>query len=120
YDGRAHLETFETFVFEFTNWVKVNDLPEKFQMMAMKRFLTDKAGIHYMTFAAVDLKKWTVENYLRSLFNHCFPIHFRSLMRTKFNRCAQGNRNTREFLRELRTLGNRLPDIGEVQIRLQY
>lgn len=64
YDGRAHLETFKTFVFEFTNWIKVNRLPEKYQMIAMKRFLIDKAGHHYMTFAAVNLRKWTVENYL--------------------------------------------------------
>ena len=90
YDGRAHLETFETFVFEFTNWIKVNNLPEKYQMMVMKRFLTDKAGHHYMTFAAVNLRKWTVDNYLRALFNHCFPIHFRSQMRSKFNSCTQG------------------------------
>lgn len=41
-------------------------------------------------------------------------------MRAKFNRCLQGSRSTREFLRKLRTLGNRLPDIGEVQIHLQY
>ncbi|KAG8995382.1 hypothetical protein FRB90_000199, partial [Tulasnella sp. 427] len=120
YDGKAHLESFETFVFEFTNWVKVNSLPEKYRMIAMKRFLTDKAGDHYMTFAAVNLRSWTVEKYLKSLFNHCFPIHFRSQMRSKFNKCAQGNRTTREFLRELRTLGNRLPDIGDVQVRLQY
>ncbi|KAG8937871.1 hypothetical protein FRC00_012123 [Tulasnella sp. 408] len=120
YDGRAHLETFETFMFEFNSWVEVNDIPEKYQMMAMKRFLTGKAGNHYMTFAAIDLKRWTVDNYLRALFNHCFPIHFRSEMRAKFNRCVQGSRTTREFLRELRTLGNRLPDIGDVQIRLQY
>ncbi|KIO16588.1 hypothetical protein M407DRAFT_45312, partial [Tulasnella calospora MUT 4182] len=120
YDGRAHLETFETFVFEFTNWIKVNTLPKKYHMIAMKRFLTDKAGSHYMTFAAVNVRRWTVDNYLRALFNHCFPIHFRSQMRAKFNRCTQGGKNTREFLRELRTLGNRLPDIGEAQIRLQY
>ncbi|KIO27827.1 hypothetical protein M407DRAFT_54106, partial [Tulasnella calospora MUT 4182] len=120
YDGKAHLETFETFVFEFMNWAKINGLPEKLQMRAIKRFLTDKAGHHYMTFAAVDVRKWTVENYLRALFNYCFPIHFRSQMRAKFNRCVQGNRSTREFLQELRTLGNRLPDLGEVQIRLQY
>ncbi|KAG8986184.1 hypothetical protein FRB90_004173, partial [Tulasnella sp. 427] len=56
YDGKAHLESFETFVFEFTNWVKVNSLPEKNRTMAMKRFLTDKAGDHYMTFAAVNLR----------------------------------------------------------------
>ncbi|KIO16366.1 hypothetical protein M407DRAFT_44335, partial [Tulasnella calospora MUT 4182] len=120
YDGRAHLETFDTFVFEFMNWAEVNDLPEKFRMMAMKRFLTNKAGNHYMTFTAVDLKRWTVDSYLQLLFNHCFPIHFRSKMWAKFNRCVQGNRSTREFLRELRTLGNRLPDIGDVQIHLQY
>ncbi|KIO21762.1 hypothetical protein M407DRAFT_52775, partial [Tulasnella calospora MUT 4182] len=54
------------------------------------------------------------------LFNYCFPIHFRSQMRAKFNRCMQGSRSTQEFLRELRTLGNRLPDLGEVQIHLQY
>ncbi|KIO27627.1 hypothetical protein M407DRAFT_51744, partial [Tulasnella calospora MUT 4182] len=120
YDGRAHLEMFETFVFEFKNWIKVNCLPEKYQIIAMKRFLTDKAGMHYMTFAAVNLKKWTVDNYLRALFNHRFPIHFRSQMRAKFNRCVQGGRNTRKFLRELRTLGNRLADIGEVQIKLQF
>lgn len=41
-------------------------------------------------------------------------------MRNKFNSCVQGTRTTREFLREPRTLGNRLADIGEVQIRLKY
>ncbi|KAG8909449.1 hypothetical protein FRC01_006938, partial [Tulasnella sp. 417] len=92
YDGRAHLETFETFVFEFKNWIKVNCLPPKYQIIAMKRFLTEKAGAHYMTFAAVNLRKWTVDNYLRALFNYCFPIHFRSQMRSKFNRCVQGGR----------------------------
>ncbi|KIO19466.1 hypothetical protein M407DRAFT_46060, partial [Tulasnella calospora MUT 4182] len=120
YDGRAHLETFETFAFQFKYWIRINRLPTKYQVIAMKRFLTDKAGIHYMTFAAVNLRKWTVDSYLRALFNHCFPIHFRSQMRVKFNRFVQGSRSTREFLRELRTLGNRLPDIGEVQIWLQF
>lgn len=35
----------------------------------MKRFPANEAGRHYMTTAAVNLRKWTVENYLRALIS---------------------------------------------------
>lgn len=41
-------------------------------------------------------------------------------MRAKYIRCVQGTRTTGGLLRESRTLRNRLLNIGEIQLRLQY
>lgn len=120
YNGRENLADFEKFVFETKNYFGASKMSGYWQIRALGKYLTDKAGQHYMAFAAVDPDRYTIDTYLRELFNHCFPPHFRQKMREKFNRCVQGTRGTREYLRELRTLGNRLPDIGETQIRHRF
>lgn len=73
-----------------------------------------------MTFAVVDPKRYSVRTYLLDLFDYCFPLHFRSLVREQFDRCEQGKRSVREYVCELRTLSTYLPDVNEVHLRLRF
>lgn len=89
YNGRENLADFEKLVFEMKNYFGALKMSSYWQIRALGKCLTDKAGQHYMAFAAVDPDRYTIDTYLREMFNHCFLPHFRQKMREKFNRCAQ-------------------------------
>ncbi|KAG8908259.1 hypothetical protein FRB99_008324 [Tulasnella sp. 403] len=120
YDGSPNLQRFEQFVFEANQWLDMSNMPSKFRVTSLKRFLTGKAGSWFMEFVAINKKAYTLKRFFAELFDHCFPAHFRRQVRDRFLNCSQKERTVREFLREVRTLGQQLPDVDDVQMRLRF
>ncbi|KAG8915434.1 hypothetical protein FRC02_004520 [Tulasnella sp. 418] len=73
-----------------------------------------------MAFVAVDPEQWQVDTYLTALFGHCFPPEYRHTLRQRFNKCEQGKRTVREFVRELRSLESKISDINERHLVLRF
>ena len=101
-------------------WFEITEFPNRHRVRHMLAFMRGRAQQFYMMFIAPDIRPWTVESVGQALFNYCFPPVFRRQMRMKFNELSQGKRNVREYLRQLRSLVARLPDVNEFQLTQKY
>jgi hypothetical protein len=119
YDGTPDFDMFEQWVYSINHWFSVTDFPELMRVPHLQNFLSGKANQWFMSFVAPDPTAFTVESLGKDLFNYCFPPQFRRLARQKFSNLTQGDQTLRKFIRELRTLASRLPDITDFQIALR-
>ncbi|KZT30274.1 hypothetical protein NEOLEDRAFT_1024033, partial [Neolentinus lepideus HHB14362 ss-1] len=83
------------------------------------RWLWGKAADYFMNSIAENPEKFTRESVYHGLFSYCFPAHFKAELRKRYNKCYQGNRSFREFLRELQKLSKHLPDISNAHLVLK-
>ncbi|KAG8907710.1 hypothetical protein FRB99_002506 [Tulasnella sp. 403] len=120
YDGTPEYDAWRSFVFDVKVWLEIAQLPQEYEMVAIKMFLTGRALRHYLIVAKPNLDAFTIGTYLKALFDHCFPSDFWQKARQEFYQCVQGDRTTREYWQELDHLGYRLSYIDKDQIRVQY
>ncbi|EJD37049.1 hypothetical protein AURDEDRAFT_173897 [Auricularia subglabra TFB-10046 SS5] len=116
YDGRADLDLFDQWCFEVDLWKEMNALDIKWVIPLLSSFLADKAARWYMNNVVLSDEEWTLRRVYDEIFDHCFPTDFKMLLRKKFTHATQGNRNVREFARDLKVLARRFPDVGHRQL----
>ena len=116
YDGSANFENFERWTFDVSMWFDITNFPRKHRVKYMSTLLTGKASKFYFTHVAPNIKKFTVELLCRELFNYCFPPRFRQIMRDRFYESTQGKQNIRDYIRLLRSLAARVPEINDFAI----
>jgi hypothetical protein len=101
YDGTADQRKFHKFVVQAMRYVKDGHVPRKDRVMRFMNFLTDKAYEFFLSRVSYEADNWTLTTFFQELFNYCFPIDYRSLLRKKFRQCRQDDRRVREFVAEL-------------------
>lgn len=116
YDGSSDFDAFERWTYAVNAWFEITEFPKRHRVRQMLAFMRGRAQQYYMTFVAPDVKEWTVETVGQGLFNYCFPPAFRRQTRMKFNELTQGKRTVWEYLRHLRSIAARLPDMNEFQL----
>jgi hypothetical protein len=116
YNGHPDLDTFERWVYSVNHWFEMTDFPVKSRVAQLQNFMSGKAGNWFMTYVARDPTKYTVDSLQKELFNHCFPPDYRRAIRARFNNLSQGSRMLRDFIRELNTIAERIPDISEPNV----
>ena len=120
YDGSSDFDTFERWTYAVNAWFEITEFPHRHRVRHMLAFMRGQAQQFYMMFVAPDIRRWTVESVGQALFNYCFPPAFRRQMQMKFNDLSQGKWSVREYLRHLRSIAARLPDITEFQLIQKY
>ena len=120
YDGSSDFDAFERWSYAVNAWFDITEFPRRHRVRQMLAFMRGRAQQYYMTFVAPDIKAWTVESVGQGLFNYCFPPAFRRQTRIKFNELTQGKQTVREYLRHLRSIAARLPDMTEFQLTQKY
>ncbi|KAF7375484.1 DNA/RNA polymerase [Mycena sanguinolenta] len=79
----------------------------------VSKYLTGRAHAWYMRTVAKDERKWTLKKFFEELFNHCFPVDFRSQQRRKFFSFSQGNRSIKDYRTDIQVLADSVGDISE-------
>ncbi|KZV94417.1 hypothetical protein EXIGLDRAFT_708831 [Exidia glandulosa HHB12029] len=116
YDGRADLDLFDQWCYEVDTWKRLNGIKTKWIIPLLSSFLSDKASRWYMHNVVLSEENWTMRRFYDELFDHCFPSDFKLLLRKRFMRASQGNRDVREFARDLKVMSRRFPDVNERQL----
>ncbi|EPQ58519.1 hypothetical protein GLOTRDRAFT_91909 [Gloeophyllum trabeum ATCC 11539] len=102
YDGTADVCRFNKFMAEAIAYVEDGRLEKSKHARYIAYFLEGKAYDYYHnTLAGSSLD---LDEFLKGLFDYCFPINFRDQLPTKLNRCYQDNRSVKEYIFELTEL----------------
>ncbi|KAG8686118.1 hypothetical protein FRC09_014329 [Ceratobasidium sp. 395] len=116
YAGQADYDKFELWVYELEQWLKESGFKKKKAVRYTGTFLTEKAAQWYIDFVAPDPKKYTVDLIKIGLFSYCFPPDLKAQLRQDFKYARQGETKFIDYLRQLRWLQRRIPDITDRQI----
>ncbi|EJD38569.1 hypothetical protein AURDEDRAFT_172336 [Auricularia subglabra TFB-10046 SS5] len=117
YDGTEDLKKFESFVFNWDNWLAPKRLTRERQVALMAQALTGEANEWFMTHVALDEYPWTVREIYQELYETCFSDDFREELRAKLMKAKQKGRPVKDFAKEIRNLAVRYPDIDEYALR---
>ncbi|KAF9257610.1 hypothetical protein L218DRAFT_807571, partial [Marasmius fiardii PR-910] len=69
-------------------------------------FLCGRALSFFLQKVANNHKHWKLLEFVKALFNFCFPLNYRSQQRKKLQRCYQNTRSVLEYTYELEMLFN--------------
>ncbi|EJD49909.1 hypothetical protein AURDEDRAFT_160931 [Auricularia subglabra TFB-10046 SS5] len=116
YDGRADVDAFDHWCYEVDLWKTMNGVHTRWAIALLSGFLSDKALHWYMNNIVMSKEKWTMRKIYDELFDYCFPSDFKLMLRKRFAQLTQGQRDVREFARDIQVLSRRFPDIGERQL----
>jgi hypothetical protein len=115
YDGEVDPRAFHRFITEGTAYVKDGRVRSKARVFTLSRYLTGKAHEFYIREVARDPYRWRLPEFFTELFNHCFPVNYRTELRAKLKRCYQNDKTVRAYFYELSELWNMIGDIDERQ-----
>jgi hypothetical protein len=113
YDGTPDSRVFHKFVIQAKKYMADGRVPPKKQVYRLSDFLKGKAYEFYLMDVAYCPHEWTLTEYLRALFDFCFPVDYRSQLRLKLKKCRQGPRRVREFVFELKELSGMIGGINK-------
>ncbi|EJD33135.1 hypothetical protein AURDEDRAFT_177783 [Auricularia subglabra TFB-10046 SS5] len=116
YDGRADLDYFDQWCYEVDWWKRLNGIRTRWIIPMLSSFLSGEASKWFMNNVVLSEEDWTMRRFYDELFDYCFPSDFKLRLRMRFARAKQGDRDVREFARNLKVLARRFPDIGERQL----
>ncbi|EJD44329.1 hypothetical protein AURDEDRAFT_166710 [Auricularia subglabra TFB-10046 SS5] len=116
YDGRADVDVFDQWCYEVDLWKRMNGVRAKWAVALMSGFLSDKALRWFMNNVVLSKERWTMRKLYDKLFDHCFPSDVKLMLHKRFAQSTQGQRDVREFARDIQVLARRFPDIGERQL----
>ncbi|KAG1756928.1 hypothetical protein EDD22DRAFT_850364 [Suillus occidentalis] len=115
YDGEVDPRAFHRFITEGTAYVKDGRVRSKARVFTLSRYLTGKAHEFYIREVARDPYRWRLPEFFTELFNHCFPVNYRTELRAQLKRCYQNDKTVRAYFFELSELWNMIGDIDERQ-----
>ncbi|KAH9944945.1 uncharacterized protein BXZ73DRAFT_73190 [Epithele typhae] len=101
YSGKADLVAFQRFAQEIHVYNRGYHIALEDQVFYASYYLTDRVYDFYLFNASADPGRWTMEDFLRSFFDHCFPDDFRQQKRNQIMKMYQGTRSVKEFVQEL-------------------
>ncbi|PBK62875.1 hypothetical protein ARMSODRAFT_839449, partial [Armillaria solidipes] len=104
YDGMADGEKFHRFTMEMTQFCKEGQVPKDEQVFLTSHYLKGKALLYFIQKVSKNHAEWMLLDFLRGMFNACFPLNYRSQQRDKIKRCYQNDRTVSEYVYELKTL----------------
>ncbi|KZT19657.1 hypothetical protein NEOLEDRAFT_1031565, partial [Neolentinus lepideus HHB14362 ss-1] len=119
WDGSPNYDHFEHWIYDVENYFHTTGIQKHLQVRMIGRWLRGKAADYFMNSIAENPEKFTRESVYHGLFSYCFPARFKAELRKRYNKCYQGNRSFREFLRELQKLSKHLPDISNAHLVLK-
>ena len=116
YDGTPDPQIFHKFLTQVQNYMEDGRVPPEKQVYRLADFLKGRAYKYYLSRVGRRPDKTTLSRCLRGLFNHCFPVDFRSQLRLKLKRCHQGDRKIREFIFELEELSTMIGGVDKREL----
>lgn len=116
WDGRADLDTYETWMYQVDTWAKLHGLPDRAVLRVIVNFMSGKASRFFMKHVATCQAAWTLKSLYEALFDYCFPEDFKESLRTRLLGARQGQRRVRDFVRDLEALAERFPDVTQRQL----
>src|ERR1700761_5905773 len=119
YDGTRDYDLFEAWIYQINNYYELTQFPIPWRIKHIRSFLSRQAASWYMTFVALNPNLWTLQTMGLAFFNHIFPPQLRSQQRQKFLHSTQGGRTIKEWIRHVKTLAARVPDITDRHIVIQ-
>ena len=84
YTGEPNFTLYQKWVLEAKDWLKHSYIRRKHRVARLKKYLSGRAFMFYMCDVAHEPKQWTLAHFLEELFNHCFPMNFRTIQREKY------------------------------------
>ncbi|KAG6905345.1 hypothetical protein DXG01_003326 [Tephrocybe rancida] len=104
YNGTPDARSYHQFVTEGTAYLCDGKVKSNRHTFVLSYYLKDKAYDFYTQKVSVNSSQWTLEDFLRELFNYCFPINYRLKQREKLRRCFQNDKSVTEYVYELEEL----------------
>ncbi|KAJ3506825.1 hypothetical protein NLJ89_g6649 [Agrocybe chaxingu] len=101
YYGDENIDKYMQFVQDFEQYCKEAGIPEEDQVIKCGHFLGGKARSFYSTMVALNVNEWDLPNFLRELFNWCFPPDFRLKQRKRLENFRQGGMLVSEYAHKL-------------------
>ncbi|KIY61550.1 hypothetical protein CYLTODRAFT_328632, partial [Cylindrobasidium torrendii FP15055 ss-10] len=106
YSGHANVREFVTFMEDASDYVREGGVERKYRVRKVSRYLTGGAKEWYISRVQDRVKEWSLRQFFTALYNHCFPVTFRSEQREKLSRAYQGNQSVRQHAMRLEELFN--------------
>ncbi|KAG8695605.1 hypothetical protein FRC09_009059, partial [Ceratobasidium sp. 395] len=116
YNGEQDYDKFELWDYETEQWLKESGLKKKKAVRYVGTFLKGKAAQWYMDFVAPDPSAHTLDTIKIGLFSYCFPPDLKAQLQREFKQARQGELKFIDYMRQLRRLQRRIPDITDRQI----
>ncbi|GJE97660.1 polyprotein [Phanerochaete sordida] len=120
YNGEPKYETYEKWVVEVKDWLRLSYIRRKHRVARLKKYLSGPAFQFYMQSVAAQPYKWRLKDFLADLFDHCFPSDFRSQQRTRFEAWTQRGGSVRTYRRELERLAASIGDVSDRAFVLRF
>ncbi|KAJ6587584.1 hypothetical protein DFH09DRAFT_1359264 [Mycena vulgaris] len=92
WDGKPVMDTFDHWTYEVDTWIELTALTDKLAMKLIVNFMSGTASKFFMDHVSTELKKWTVKDVYRALFNYCFPADFKLRLRKRLMNAYQGKK----------------------------
>ncbi|KAJ7892509.1 hypothetical protein B0H14DRAFT_3684971 [Mycena olivaceomarginata] len=113
WDGKPVMDTFDHWTYEVDTWIELTALSDKLAMKLIVNFMSGTASKFFMDHVATNLKQWTIKDVYKALFDYCFPTDFKLRLRKRLMSAYQGKKTVRDFIRDIRSLAKRFPDVTE-------
>ncbi|KAJ7678874.1 hypothetical protein DFH06DRAFT_1315850 [Mycena polygramma] len=120
YNGEANFNTIERWTYEAREWTKESYIRPNMKVSRVSKYLGGRALNWYMRVVAKGAKKWRLKKFFEALFNHCFPVDFRSIQRKKFQSFAQRGHSIKEYRTDLEVLADSVGDITTRGLVVQF
>ncbi|OCH83526.1 hypothetical protein OBBRIDRAFT_702601, partial [Obba rivulosa] len=120
YTGEPNYETFQKWVLEAKDWLRLSYIRRQNRVARLKKYLSGRAFTFYMRDVARKPQDWTLTKFLDSLFNHCFPTNFREIQRTRYRAYKQNGHPIRDYQRGLERLAQSVGRIRHRDFILQF
>ncbi|KAJ3791845.1 hypothetical protein GGU11DRAFT_823023 [Lentinula aff. detonsa] len=106
YDGSPSLRSFQRHVREVIEYLEDGEVPEKKQVQIASRFLSKKAYSFYERVAGKNPGAFSLSDFYEKLYNHAFPLDFRTNQRRKLVQLQQKGRNVIDHIGFFQDLSN--------------
>ncbi|KAJ7436298.1 hypothetical protein B0H11DRAFT_2256294 [Mycena galericulata] len=120
YNGEAVFSKMERWTYEACEWTKQSYIRPNMCVPRLSKYLGGRALQWYMRVVAKNAKKWRLNKFLEALFNHCFPVDFRSIQRKKFHAFQQRTHSIKEYRTDLEVLADSIGDITTRGLVVQF
>ncbi|KAJ3744668.1 hypothetical protein DFH05DRAFT_1611995 [Lentinula detonsa] len=106
YDGSPSLRSFQRHVHEIIEYLEDGEVPETKQVRIASRFLGKKAYSFYERVAGKNPSAFSLSDFYEKLYNHAFPLDFRTNQRRKLVQLQQKGRNVVDHIGFFQDLSN--------------
>ncbi|KAE9383240.1 hypothetical protein BT96DRAFT_775535, partial [Gymnopus androsaceus JB14] len=98
YNGSVNAEEFMRFVRQTTHYIEDGNVPVHREVDIMSRYLTGKAYKFYERTCGDNPDNWTLDRFFIKLYDHIFPLSFRTNQRHKLRQCSQGKHKVLDYV----------------------